>query len=188
MNGVDVRGRVYDPQGRAIPHATISFRLLPAGARKTVQADAHGSARFYGGDASIRRGFGRYVDGSAAVSYTWAEDLKLDEPVIGIPPLRGDIGLTLHSASGRMAIQAESILDDRQNRVATSRFEIPTAGYAIFNLEGFYEITSHWTFRAGVDNLLNRYYWDHLDAIDPYTHQPIPEIGRNVKVGFEYSF
>jgi iron complex outermembrane recepter protein len=148
----------------------------------------NGSARFYGGDASIRRGFGRYVDGSAAVSYTWAEDLKLDEPVIGIPPLRSDIGLTLHSASGRMAIQAESILDDRQNRVATSRFEIPTAGYAIFNLEGFYEITSHWTFRAGVDNLLNRYYWDHLDAIDPYTHQPIPEIGRNVKVGFEYSF
>lgn len=148
----------------------------------------NGSARYYGGDASIRRSLGRYVDGWGDASYTWAEDLKLDEPVIGIPPLRGDIGLTLHSASDRMGIQAESILDDRQNRVATSRYEIPTAGYTIFNLGGFYRISPRWTLRAGVDNLLNRYYWDHLDAMNPYTHQPIPEIGRNVTVGFEYSF
>jgi iron complex outermembrane recepter protein len=148
----------------------------------------NGSARFYGGDASIRKAFGRYVDGSAAVSYTWAKDLKLNEPVIGISPLRGKIGLTLHPASARMGIQAQSILADHQNRVATSRYELPTAGYAIFNLGGFYRISPPWTLRAGVDNLLNRYYWDHLDAMDPYTHLPIPEMGRNVRAGFEYSF
>ncbi|MEJ2010500.1 MAG: TonB-dependent receptor [Acidobacteriota bacterium] len=108
--------------------------------------------------------------------------------MIGIPPLRGDIRLTLHTPSGRQAIQAETILNGRQDRVAVSRFEIPTAGYAVFNLESFYELSPHWTLRAGVENLGNRYYWNHLDAMNPYTHQPIPEIGRNVRVGFEYDF
>jgi outer membrane receptor protein involved in Fe transport len=136
----------------------------------------------------VRSGFGNFIAGSAALSYTWAEDLALHEPLIGISPLRGDIRLTLHSRSGRRAIRAETVLNGRQNRVATSRFETPTAGYAVFNLESFYELTPHWTLRAGVENLGNRYYWDHLDAMNPYTHQPIPETGRNVRIGFELSF
>jgi iron complex outermembrane receptor protein len=148
----------------------------------------NGSARYYGGEVSIERGFGRYLNSSAGASYTWAEDLKLDEPLIGIPPLRGHIRLTLHSAGGRAALQSETVLNGSQNRVAASRFEIPTAGYAIFNLESFYQITQRWIFRVGVENLGNRYYWDHLDAMNPYIHQPIPEMGRNVRVGFEFNF
>jgi len=148
----------------------------------------NGSARYYGGDFLIERGFGRYVTSSGTLSYTWAKDLKLNEPLIGIPPLRGDLQLTLHSAGGRAAIQGSAILDGRQDRVATSRFEIPTAGYAIFNLESYYQLNPRWMFRAGVENLGNRYYWNHLDAMNPYTHQPIPEMGRNVRVGFEFSF
>ena len=154
----------------------------------TVFRYINGSARFYGGDATIERGFGRYVEGSATASYTWAEDNQLNEPLIGIPPLRGGVRLTLHTPGGRAAIQGSTILSGRQNRVAASRFEIPTAGYAIFNLESFYQITPRWMVRAGVENLGNRYYWDHLDAMNPYTHQPIPEMGRNVRVGFEFNF
>ena len=148
----------------------------------------NGSARYYGGDVSVERGLGRYASGSAAVSYTWAEDIELDEPLMGIPPLRGNVQLTLHSSGGRVAVQGRAILDGRQNRVATSRFEIPTAGYAIFNLDGFYQVTSRLLFRAGVENLGNRYYWNHLDAMNPYTHQPIPEMGRNFRAGFEVTF
>ncbi len=162
-------------------------KLLPL-SPPLVYRYVNGSARYYGGDVSIRRSFGRYVAGSTVVTYTWAEDITLNEPVMGIPPLRGNIRLTLHSPTGRGSVQAETILAGHQDRVAASRFEIPTAGYAIFNLESFYLLTPHWTLRAGVENLGNRYYWDHLDAMNPYTHQPIPEMGRNARVGFEYSF
>jgi iron complex outermembrane receptor protein len=162
-------------------------KLLPTDPNM-VYRYINGSARFYGGDASIERGFGPYLTGSGDVSYTWAEEIDLNEPVIGIPPLRGTVQLTLHSSGGRAAVQAESILAGAQNRVAVSRFENPTAGYAIFNLESFYQLTNRWIFRAGVENLGNRYYWDHLDALNPFTHQPIPEMGRNVRMGFEFTF
>jgi iron complex outermembrane receptor protein len=154
----------------------------------TVYRYINGSARFYGGEASLRRTLGRYVLASGTVSYTWAEDLKLGEPVIGIPPLRGNLELTFHSPGNRHWVRAGAVVVDRQNRVAVSRFETATAGYAIFHVVGVERLTRRWTLQAGVQNIGNRLYTDHLDAVNPYTHLRIPEMGRNFHVGLAFHF
>jgi outer membrane receptor protein involved in Fe transport len=52
-----------------------------------------------------------------------------------------------------------------QNRVADSLRELPTGGFTVFNVRGFWKVNDTLLLSAGVDNLGDRNYREHLDPI-----------------------
>jgi outer membrane receptor protein involved in Fe transport len=52
-----------------------------------------------------------------------------------------------------------------QNNVASELGEVPTPGFTVFTIRGFVKLRDQWLFTAGVDNLGNKNYREHLDPI-----------------------
>ena len=76
----------------------------------------------------------------------------------------------------------------RQDRVATTRGEIPTAGYTACDVQGGVAVCEGALLRVGVNNVFDRQYVNHLNARNPFTGTPIPEPGRVVFARLSYDF
>ncbi len=145
-------------------------------------------ATFYGAEGSASRDFGLYVNGRASLSWVWAEDDLFDEGAIGTPPLSGLLGIEFHSPNRRHWVDFSVTLVDEQVRVAASRLETRTPGYAVFDLRAQTELPWRWVLRAGLENIGGRTYSNHLNSLNPFTRLRIAEIGRSFYIGMEYSF
>jgi len=65
-----------------------------------------------------------------------------------------------------------------QNNVALTNEEQTTAGYVLLNLDVQYFVNGGLTLRAGVDNLLDREYQNHLGGYNRVKETEIPVMSR----------
>ncbi|MBP86693.1 MAG: hypothetical protein CMJ64_08255 [Planctomycetaceae bacterium] len=87
------------------------------------------------------------------------------EPLPGITPLEAIVGLRLHQRCPNPAWGAEleaRIVND-QYRIARTLSEIATPGFTIWNIRGFWQARENLTVIAGVENLGDKFYREHLD-------------------------
>ncbi len=145
-------------------------------------------ATFYGGELLLRQRLSDRIAWRGSLSYVRGEDEALDEPVLGVAPLNGEVGVRFHLLEGRLWIDLASRFADRQDRVATSRFEQQTPGWAIYNLSAGLELPRGFKLTAAVENLSDHAYAEHLNSPNPFTRERIHEIGRNVKLGLAVDF
>ncbi len=145
-------------------------------------------ATFWGGELLFQHRAGDLVSWRGALAYVRADDEALDEPVLGIAPLRAELGLRFHPLAGRLWVDAAAKFTDRQDRVATSRFEQETPGATVYNLAARYQVGDTWAVTAAVDNLTDHAYADHLNSPNPFSRQRVLEMGRNVRLGFQVDF
>jgi len=73
----------------------------------------------------------------------------------------------------------------RQNRVATLLVEESTPAFATLDLRGFWRPTDRFTVIAGVENLTDKHYQEHLD---PRHFATVYQPGINVYTGFEGTY
>ena len=154
----------------------------------TVFQYINGEATFYGVDGSASVGLMEEVTASLSGSYLYGHDDELDEPAIGVSPLRGSLGLRYEEPMGRFYLEAIGTAVDGQERVSVSRNESETDGYQLLDLKGGVGLPNGVTLRAGVLNVFDEFYWDHLNARNPFTGQPVPEPGRVAFVDVAWAF
>jgi iron complex outermembrane receptor protein len=144
---------------------------------------AQANSRYSGMEASAEVKVLRFLWLNGKVDYVRAELTDLNKSLPRIPPLRGTIGLDWRYRN--FNLRPELILADRQTRVFDN--ETPTAGYAVFNLNGSYTFvagrTAH-VFSVSGHNLTNKLYRNHLSFIK----QTAPEIGRGVRANYSVRF
>jgi iron complex outermembrane recepter protein len=166
-------------------YITLEATDLPraqAGSPPPVFRFVNGRARYHGGEITAARSLARDWFASAALSYLHGHDDTLDEPALGVTPLRGD--LRLRYAPGRAPWWVESAWHaaGAQTRVAITRGERSTAGWNTLDVQGAYTVGGEspraMTLRAGVRNLLDRGYAQHLTALNAFTSGRIAEPGR----------
>ncbi len=89
------------------------------------------------------------------------------EPLPQIPPLESRLGFRLHAPSVTPWWQLEfsTRIVTGQNNVATSLNEYPTPGFTIFNVRGFVRLTENVLVTAGVENIGDKLYREHLDPV-----------------------
>ena len=145
-------------------------------------------ARFHGAELTLEQELAPVFRLRGFLSYVWGVDELFGEPILGLPPLQGQAALELSSPDRRYWVELAVTLVDSQTRVASSRFEQMTDGYSVVDLRGRASLTSGWTLKAGVENLGDRFYSNHLNSPNPFTRSRIPEMGRNFYVGLEYEF
>jgi outer membrane receptor protein involved in Fe transport len=87
------------------------------------------------------------------------------EPLPGILPLECRLGVRLRPPSQgvRWSAELSARIVDRQNRVAKSLLETPTAGFTLWDLRGTWQATNACFFVAGVENFTNKNFREHLD-------------------------
>ena len=86
------------------------------------------------------------------------------ESLPGITPLESRLGLRLHDPTPKQTwgLELAARIVDRQNRVATSLEEIQTPGFTTYDMR-FFKRHGPWLFTAGIENITNKYYREHLD-------------------------
>jgi outer membrane receptor protein involved in Fe transport len=87
------------------------------------------------------------------------------EPLPGITPLEGIVGLRLHQAGPDpiWGAELETRIVNSQSLIARSLSEIKTPGFTIWNVRGFWQARENLLVIAGVENLGDKFYRQHLD-------------------------
>jgi outer membrane receptor protein involved in Fe transport len=148
----------YDWSDQLTPFATMSYvegrDHTRNGDFATLEASpGQPSERVYG----LPRGFFSGVTGAD------------EEPLPSIVPLESRLGIRYHQAAEqpRWEIEFQARVVAAQDRVATSLLESPTAGFTTYDLRGRWRASDHLLLLAGVENLADKQYREHLDFRSP---------------------
>jgi iron complex outermembrane receptor protein len=148
----------------------------------------HGAeAEFSGVDLRVVHRATDFLEWRSTASYVRGEDTLFDEPVFGLPPLTGQLGLRLTPRSD-LWVDLNLTMASRQNRVAEVRLERPTPGYSYLDVLLSLEPSPDWRLSLGVDNAGDKRYVHHLNTLNPFTGERIAEQGFNLRAAVEYSF
>jgi iron complex outermembrane receptor protein len=110
-----------------------------------------------------------------------------EEPLPAIPPLEARVGLQLHDPlpARRWAIEFAARIVNDQDRVATSLTEFPTPGFTVYDLRSYWRPTDSLLLSAGVENLTDKFYQEHLDT---HIFGPVYQPGVNFYFGSELTY
>ncbi len=141
------------------------------------------SAFFRGWNVGVRRS-ADWFEFRVRAFKTIADDRQLEEPVLGIAPLELDSTVRIVQPGRRWwaAYGLRNVWDQR--RVSAARLETPSPGFTLHSIRLGANLWSGATLHFGVENLGDRYYYEHLNSLNPFTRQRIPEMGRAVTLAF----
>ncbi|WP_371230379.1 TonB-dependent copper receptor [Pseudomonas sp. QE6] len=156
-------------------------------------------ARIMGGELGAAYALTTNWTTDATLAYAWGKNTTDDRALPQMPPLEARFGLTYErdawSAGGLWRVVA------RQGRVAEGQGNVvgydfdESPGFAVFSLNGAYKLSQHFKVSAGVDNLFDKDYAEHLNlagnagfgypADNP---ESIHEPGRTLWTKVDFSF
>lgn len=145
---------------------------------ETVYRYVNGEANFWGFDVSTSYRIIEPLTVHAGMEYLWGKDLRVDEPALGVSPLSLDTGLRYDFTSLPLYTEANLQWVGEQDRVAATRGENSTDGYVTADFKTGLTLWQNVSIQAGVKNITDKNYVNHLNAKNPFTGQPLPEPGR----------
>lgn len=110
-----------------------------------------------------------------------------EEPLPGIAPLESRVGLRFHEpdVQQRWAVEFSARIVDNQDRYASSLLEQATPGFTTYDLRGYWQATDSLLLIAGVENLTDKQYREHLDL---RTGLGVYQPGRSFYFGTELQY
>jgi len=122
------------------------------------------------------------------IAYTYGQDLELDEPLPEIAPL--DIRYELYGGYLKDRLKPEVIFRyvAEQSRTSSEFGETITPSFALLDLKIGYQITNSLSLSAGVNNVLDENYYEHLNRSVRGTNSPIFAPGRNIFANINFTF
>ncbi len=150
------------------------------------------NAELFGMDGSWQYRASNDFNLSGTLSYVKGLRTDISDNLYRIAPLRASINGEY--TTGQWTHRAEWLLAASQENVSAYNAETETAGYTTVNLRTRYKVQKNFNISAGVENLFDQYYADHLGGInrvsgsDVVVGQHIPGAGRFGYVAMEYNF
>jgi iron complex outermembrane receptor protein len=184
-------------QGVAIPTsnmAAIAVSTMMGGDTTPLQYQ-NVDAKLYGMDANWFATLSDEWQLNGTVSYVRGERRDTNDSLYRIAPLTARTMLSYVQTNWRLGVEVETVAS--QNKVSTENEEQKTSGYTVFNLMGNYEATKALTLSAGVNNVFDRNYQDHLggynrisinDNPDIAQGERLPGLGRSVYAGVNFNW
>jgi len=125
-------------------------------------------ARIAGAEAGIAHAFGARWKADATLAYAWGANLSQHRPLPQMPPLEARFGLAYDT--GTWSLGALWRVAAAQHRVAAGQGNIvgqdlgPSGGFGVFSLNGGYRFGHGIVLSAGIDNLFDKTYAEHVNA------------------------
>ena len=150
-------------------------------------------AKLYGIDANWFMSLSNEWQLDGTVSYVRGERRDTSDDLYRISPLTARTMISYVQTKWRVGLEAETIA--KQNNVSDENDEEKSSGYALFNLSGNYQPSDHVVLSAGVNNIFDRYYENHLGGYnrnnsnaDIAVGDRIPGLGRSAYIGANVSW
>ena len=157
------------------------------------------NARVMGGELGAAYQLTSNWKADATLAYAWGKNTSDGKALPQMPPLDTRLGLTYSeddwSAGALWRVVARQDRIDRNAGNVVGKDFGKSAGFGVFSLNGAYRINKNLKVSAGVDNLLDKNYSEHLNmagnagygypANDP---TPINEPGRTLWTKVDVSF
>ena len=157
------------------------------------------NARIMGGELGAAYQLTSHWKADATLAYAWGKNSTDGKALPQMPPLDTRFGLTYSeddwSAGALWRVVAAQNRIDRNAGNVVGKDYAKSAGFGVFSLNGAYRINANLKVSAGVDNLLDKNYSEHLNmagnagygypANDP---RPINEPGRTLWTKVDVSF
>lgn len=126
------------------------------------------------------------------LAYVRGERRDIKDDLYRIAPLNADVTLQYTNAKWNSAVIWR--VYDKQDHVSATNNEVATAGYSVLGLTTNYSPTDKLTIQAGVENLLDKYFLDHLSGYSRVVNSDIPlgtripGTGRSLWVSANFRF
>ena len=149
-------------------------------------------AKLYGLDVNWYVNLGDSFQVSGIASYVKGERKDIDDNLYRIAPLNGQFTLSYFNAY--LITNLTAVVVSAQDDVSLTNGEQTTAGYGLVNLDVEYFVNSDFTLRAGVDNVLDREYQNHLGGynrvkgVETPVMTRLPSEGLSAWAEVTYSF
>ncbi|MDT8317398.1 MAG: TonB-dependent copper receptor [bacterium] len=123
-------------------------------------------ATIYGGEADMAWSFADSMTFNATLSYVHGDNETDDTDLAQMPPLEGTIGINYDNKTISGGILYRMVA--KQDRIDVGSGTIygtdigETDGFEVLSINGGYRLTKDIHFTAGVDNLLDKTYSEHL--------------------------
>ncbi len=156
-------------------------------------------ARIMGGELGAAYKLSENWKADATLADAWGKNSSDGKALPQMPPLESRLGLTY--SRDVWSVGALWRLVAAQNRIAENQGNVvgkdydKSAGFGVFSLNGAYKVNNNLKLSAGVDNLFDKTYAEHLNlagnagfgypATDP---QPVNEPGRTFWTKVDFSF
>ena len=175
----------------------ILFMYSSGGMMGSTSQALNVNARIAGGEAGFTWRFVPDWQLDVSTAYAWGENQSMNQPLAQMPPL--DTRFALAWEHDKWSAGALWRVVAAQNRVAENEGNVvgkdfgTTGGFGVLSFNGGYAFSKSVQLTAGVDNLLNKTYAEHLnlagDAGFGYSGDaPVNEPGRTfwAKLAFKY--
>ncbi len=150
-------------------------------------------AKLYGIDTNWLWALTDHWQLDGTVSYVRGKRRDTNDNLYRIAPLTARTQLSYIQPDWRVAVEAVTVA--AQNKVSTENEEAKTGGYAFFNLSGQYTVSKAVSVQAGVNNLLDRKYSNHLGGYnrvsgndDIAVGDRLPGLGRSFYLGLNLNW
>ena len=147
---------------------------------------ANVDARLYGFDLDAGLVLGGPWRVDAVASYVRGERRDIDDNLYRIAPPSLIVGLTYEQPEWSATVETRAV--SRQDNVSATNSEVETAGYVLVNVFGDWAIRDGVRLSAGIENLLDHKYEEHLsgynriDGSDVPLGSRLPGAGRGIFV------
>ncbi|MDG9758952.1 TonB-dependent copper receptor [Pseudomonas sediminis] len=131
-----------------------------------TQAD-NVDARIMGGELGVAYAFASNWKADATLAYAWGKNSSDGEALPQMPPLEARLGLSYQRDA--WSVGALWRVVNGQGRTADGRGNVvgqdfgDSAGFGVLSLNGAYRLSEQVKLSAGVDNLLDKRYAEHLN-------------------------
>ena len=166
----------------------ISVRLSDAAASRTP--NVLGVKQFFNIDQAYK--YGGELEGGvrpldqvlvrAQVAYALGENDDSGEPLPEMPPLEAILAVRYTGIQEQFWVELANRFVARQERISAEFGEAETPGYAVADLRAGTRLTSYVRLDLGIDNLLDKTYYEHLNRKSKSDGVPIGEAGRGFTV------
>ncbi|WP_133407930.1 TonB-dependent receptor [Parashewanella tropica] len=152
---------------------------------------ANTDAKLYGFDVEAQYRFNDNWQLAMISSYTRGKRTDIKDNLYRLAPLSGSVSLNYQHQNWRSQLIWRGAA--KQDKVSNIQNEKATAGYGIMNVLAAYE-TDQWLIKAGVTNVFDKEYQNHLAGYnrvmgsDIAVGERLPGYGRQVWASLLYSF
>ncbi len=151
-------------------------------------------AKLYGGELSAGFLVIENISLLGSTSYTFGKNKTENKPLPEIMPLQGKLGVRYDETSGKLWGEMMGRFVASQHRYDPVIDPGKTNGFSTLDLRFGWKLKGNILITAGVENLLDKYYYEHTSKNfafnqDGYkTTDRIPEPGRNVYMNLTMTF
>ncbi|WP_394537220.1 TonB-dependent copper receptor [Lysobacter enzymogenes] len=176
----------------------ILFAYLPGGMMGPTSRASNVDARIRGAEAGADWRAAEHWKLGASLAYAWGENRSDGRPLPQMPPLEAKLSLGYDDR--RWSAGALLRGSAKQDRVAVGQGNVVgqdigrSRGFAVFSLNGGYRFSDALRLSAGVDNLFDRRYSEHLNLAGSadfgYPADPvrIDEPGRSLWARLDFTY